>query len=212
MSALYGEDTNGVLNLPSGISLLTAPFQGLDYIMGAMETAYVGAPLPSSTPDITETTQALREGVSQNMTEAGQFFYHAAMSTADSLVAGLMGGGSVGGGIILGMGAASNTAHDVINRGGTAEDALIGGAVSGILTNARCFSSLLCRTVVPSWIMLCGCSGGDAYSVGTTTPPRSSSSSVISMGFAAVCTSPAANRAVKSSAVRSTSKPISPLR
>ena len=133
LSALYGEDTNGILNLPSGISLVTAPFQGADYLLDALETAYVGAPLPSSTPDITETTQALREGVSQNMTETGQFFYNATMSTADSLIAGWLGGGSTGGGIILGMGAASNTAHDIINRGGTAEDALIGGAVSGIL-------------------------------------------------------------------------------
>lgn len=38
-----------------------------------------------------------------------------------------------GGGIILGLGTASDTAHDIINRGGTAEDALIGGAVSGIM-------------------------------------------------------------------------------
>ena len=133
LSALYGEDTNGILNLPSGISLVIAPFQGADYLLDALETAYVGAPLPSSTPDVTETTQALREGVSQNMTETGQFFYNIAMSTADSLIAGLMGGSSTGGGIILGMGAASNTAHDIMNRGGTEEDALIGGAVSGIL-------------------------------------------------------------------------------
>ena len=132
LSAVYGKDTSGVLNLPSGISLITAPFQGADYILDALETACVGSPLPSSTPNFTETTQTLREGVSQDMTETGKFFYNTAMSTADSLIAGKL-GGSTGGGIILGLGAASNTASDIKNRGGSDEDALIGGAVSGIL-------------------------------------------------------------------------------
>ena len=132
LSEIYGEDTNGILNLPSGISLVTAPFRGADYLLDVLETAYVGEPLPSSVPDFTETTQALREGVSQNMTETGQFIYHTAMSAADSLIANAL-GGEIGGAIILGLGTASDTAHDIMDRGGTVDDALIGGAVSGIL-------------------------------------------------------------------------------
>lgn len=122
------------MNLPSALSLATSPFRGAEYLLDALETAYTGAPLPSSTPDFTETTQALREGVSQNMTETGQFLYDTAMSAADSVVATILGGkSSAAGAILLGLGSASDTAHDIIDRGGTAEQALIGGAVSGIL-------------------------------------------------------------------------------
>ena len=94
LSRLYGKHTNGILNLPSALSLATSPFRGAEYLLDALETAYTGAPLPSSTPDFTETTQALREGVSQNMTETGQFLYDTAMSAADSVVATILGGKS----------------------------------------------------------------------------------------------------------------------
>ena len=54
------------------------------------------------------------------------------MSAADSVIAGTI-GGSTGGAILLGLGAASNTANDIKARGGTDQQALIGGAVAGVL-------------------------------------------------------------------------------
>ena len=46
------------------------------------------------------------------------------------MIAGLT--GNISGAIILGTGTASDTANDIMERGGTEEEALIGGAVSGI--------------------------------------------------------------------------------
>ena len=51
------------------------------------------------------------------------------ISGADTVIAGLT--GNVSGAIILGTGTASDTANDIMERGGTEEEALIGGAVSG---------------------------------------------------------------------------------
>lgn len=113
----------------SAASVGTSVLSGADYLSKAIETATVGQPVASSTPGLSEITQAIRGGVSEDMSDTGKFFYNTAMSGIDSLVAGL--GGS-GGAVLLGLGAASSTYNDIKERGGSEKQALVGGAVSGI--------------------------------------------------------------------------------
>ena len=71
------------------------------------------------------------ENIAEEYGEAARFVYNTAMSGADTAIAGLT--GNVRGAIILGAGTASDTASDIMERGGSEEEALIGGAVSGII-------------------------------------------------------------------------------
>ena len=62
--------------------------------------------------------------------DAGDLLYNTAMSGADSLVAGLM-GGTVGG-AVLGLGAATETAQELSDRGIGTDKAVVGGLVAGV--------------------------------------------------------------------------------
>ncbi|MDO4494945.1 MAG: hypothetical protein Q4B62_04065 [Clostridiaceae bacterium] len=62
--------------------------------------------------------------------DAGDLLYNTAMSGADSLVAGLM-GGTVGG-AVLGLGAATETAQELSDRGIGTDKAVIGGLAAGV--------------------------------------------------------------------------------
>lgn len=119
----------------SVVSLLASPLKGVDYLNGVMETAVSGHKRPSSVPSFTETTNVIRDAVGESIAEeygeGARFVYNTVMSGADTVIAGLT--GNISGAIILGTGTASDTANDIIERGGTEEEALIGGAVSGIL-------------------------------------------------------------------------------
>lgn len=131
----------------SAASVGTSVLSGADYLSKAIETATVGQPVASSTPGLSEITQSIRGGVSEDMSGTGQFFYDIGMSTADSYAAMAAGSGiddalfqilgkhaaGAGGGIILALGAASNTANDIKSRGGSDQQALVGGAVAGVL-------------------------------------------------------------------------------
>ena len=116
----------------SAASVGTSVLSGADYLSKAIETATVGQPVASSTPGLSEITQSIRGGVSEDMGGVGKFIYNTGMSAADSVISGMI-GGSTGGAILLGLGAASNTANDIKARGGTDQQALIGGAVAGVL-------------------------------------------------------------------------------
>lgn len=147
LSLIAGEDKPGMLSPASIASVGTSMLSGADYLTSALETVVTGNSRPKGLPGPTETTQALRAGVSKDMSGTGQFFYDIGMSTADSYAAMRLGSGiddallpilgkhaaGVGGGIILALGAASNTANDIKSRGGSDQQALVGGAVAGIL-------------------------------------------------------------------------------
>lgn len=62
--------------------------------------------------------------------DAGDLLYNTAMSGADSLVAGLM-GGTVGG-AVLGLGVATETAQELSDRGIGTDKAVIGGLAAGV--------------------------------------------------------------------------------
>lgn len=121
----------------SAASLATSPLSGLDYLNKLGQKAIVGETLPSNVPDFTQMTQSLREGVSEDWNGVGKFIYNTGMSAGDSLIANTIGnlflpGSGIGGAIILGTSSAASTANDIKERGGTDEQALIGGAVSGV--------------------------------------------------------------------------------
>lgn len=113
----------------SAVSVGTNLISGLDYVNKAMETAVIGAPRPNSSASFTESTQALREGVSRDWSDTGKFLYNTGMSGLDSLAASMTG---PGGAVLLGLSAASNTYNDIKARGGTDQQALIGGSVAGV--------------------------------------------------------------------------------
>lgn len=140
-AAEYAKETQEWANAHKGgataLSILTAPAQGFDYI-----TALLGNSGHNSTKDIenykpltgadfvaTATTQGLREGASADMGGFGKFLYNTGMSIADSaLLVSTIGPAAS---VVLGMGAASNTAKDVIERGGTNNQALAAGLAAG---------------------------------------------------------------------------------
>lgn len=84
-------------------------------------------------------TRSLRGGVTESIMpdektatagqKAGAMLYSTAMSGIDSLVASLLPGKA--GGVLLGATAATNTAHDITERGGTVNQALVGGVAAG---------------------------------------------------------------------------------
>ena len=77
---------------------------------------------------LSDVTQALRGGVSKDYSDTGKFFYNTALSGVDSFVASLIPGGH----LLLGASAASQATNDILTRGGTDDQALIGGVAAGI--------------------------------------------------------------------------------
>lgn len=58
------------------------------------------------------------------------FVYNTTMSGADSVLAAQL--GNIGGAVVLGLSAAASTSNDIISRGGSSEQAFVGGVVSGL--------------------------------------------------------------------------------
>ena len=107
-------------------SFATSPLQGIDFILGGAEKTLTG---DMRQGEMTAITSALREGARPEG-EVGAFLYNTATSGVDSVLATALAG--KGGGIILGLSAASNTANDILAKGGTAEQALTSGIASAI--------------------------------------------------------------------------------
>ncbi len=107
-------------------SLAIAPFQGLEFVGGGLGYALTGDMIQGA---LTATTSALREGASPD-SNFGKFLYNTVTSGVDSVLATALAG--KGGGVILGLSAASSTMNDVLARGGTAEQALTSGIASGL--------------------------------------------------------------------------------
>jgi len=117
----------------SAASVLTSPLSSADFLQRLVEMNAIGQTLPRENLTPGEVTQALRGGASRDMGAVGKFFYDTGMSGVDSLAASWLGGGVSGvGGTILAGGAAASAANDIRERGGSDEQALVGGAVSGL--------------------------------------------------------------------------------
>ena len=112
---------------------------------------------PDKITSSSSAASAIRSGVSSDMGKVGSFLYNTGMSAAESIIAGLAGGaiggafGSAAGtlgktinpktvqmvsklagsGLISGSAAAS-TQNDILSRGGTQEQAVVGGVAAGI--------------------------------------------------------------------------------
>ncbi len=119
-------------------SIATSPVQGLDYLhavagnLGHNGTKDIENYTPLSGADfqVTNTTQALREGASSDLGNVGKFLYNTGMSMADSaLLVSALGPGAT---VVMGMSAASSTAKDVVDRGGTNNQALLAGFAAGV--------------------------------------------------------------------------------
>lgn len=116
----------------SAASVVSSPLSMVDYLQQLVEMNAVGHSIPSEDLKPAEITQTLREGVSEDMGNVGKFLYNTAMSGVDSLVGGALGGGVPGvGGLILSGGAASSAMNDILQRGGSDQQAVIGGAAAG---------------------------------------------------------------------------------
>ena len=116
----------------SAASVVSSPLAMVDYLQQLVEVNAVGHSLPSENLKPAEITQGLREGVSRDWGNGGKFLYNTTMSGVDSFVGGILGGGVPGvGGLILGGGAASYTMNDIKERGGSDQQAIIGGAAAG---------------------------------------------------------------------------------
>ena len=74
-------------------------------------------------------SSSLREGVSSDMTPLGSFLYNTGISGAESLVASLV---PYAGEAMLALSAAANAQNDILRRGGSDSQALVGGFASGI--------------------------------------------------------------------------------
>ena len=81
---------------------------------------------------LTNMATSLRGGASSNMGGFGSFMYNTGMSAADSILASLLPGGKYVGATVLALSAAGNTQNDILRRGGTKEQAVLGGVAAGI--------------------------------------------------------------------------------
>lgn len=73
--------------------------------------------------------QTIRGSVSEDFSDFGKFLYNTAMSGADSVAASVF--GPMGGGVVLGVGAGADNAKDIMQRGGTVDQAILGGLAAG---------------------------------------------------------------------------------
>lgn len=77
---------------------------------------------------LSDLTQAMRGGASADMGAGGSFVYDTVMSGVDSFLASFVPAGAV----TLGLSAASQASNDILSRGGTGEQALVGGVAAGL--------------------------------------------------------------------------------
>ena len=88
--------------------------------------------LDGNTNRLSNIATSLRGGASSNMGGFGSFMYNTGMSAADSILASLLPGGKYVGATVLALSAAGNTQNDILRRGGTKEQAVLGGVAAGI--------------------------------------------------------------------------------
>lgn len=106
-----------------------------EYLDNLIEGSVRGTITTKSNLSPQDYAQTVRQAVSENHewkignVDMFDFVYNSAMSGVDSLFAGMFGSG---GGLLLGASAAANTIDDIRQRGGTIEQAIIGGTISGI--------------------------------------------------------------------------------
>lgn len=146
---------------PVAMSLLSVPTAMVGGVVSAVDLAAQnlerltkGEPVSyySSGQRAGAAAQILRDAVGKEIEDntdftiagknVGRFVYDTAMSGADSLAAGALGGGSAKGlkavlqpgmgGALLGINAATSTARDIAARGGNDRQALIGGIAAGV--------------------------------------------------------------------------------
>ena len=134
--------------LSSVDSLLVAPFQGFDFARVMLDSMGHGdiddpenyVPMNSYTMDATNYVNTVRQSVSEDIEEntdwelfgqnVASFLYQTGMSIGDSTL-NLAAFGPTGALVVGGSTAAANQAKDIIDRGGTKEQAFMGGLAAG---------------------------------------------------------------------------------
>lgn len=119
--------------ITSAASVGSSMLGGTDLLQQLVDMNAVGESIPRENLSPSEATETIRGGVSQNMGTVGKLLYGTVMSGVDSVTAGALGGGVpfVGGGILAGN-AASSAMNDIKARGGSDQQAVIGGVASGV--------------------------------------------------------------------------------
>ena len=115
ITSLYSVPANLLGGVVSGADV------ALNYIMGEEANPYSYAQQAGASAEM------IRQDVSKDMSGVGKFLYDTAMSGADSLAASLLPGGA----LVLGAGAGASNARDILQRGGTTEQAIMGGVAAG---------------------------------------------------------------------------------
>ncbi len=119
-------------------SVLASPAQGGEYLGSVLESighndptnldTYV--PMDTSKMEVTNFVSGVRENVAEDMGAIGSFLYQTGMSIADSAFqVGTMNQAAT---VFMGMSAASNQMKNVIERGGTNNQAIYSGLVAGV--------------------------------------------------------------------------------
>lgn len=119
--------------IASAASVGSSMLGGTDILQQLVDMNAVGESIPRENLSPSEATETIRGGVSQDMGTVGKLLYGTVMSGVDSVTAGALGGGVpfVGGGILAGN-AASSTMNDIKAKGGSDQQAVIGGVASGV--------------------------------------------------------------------------------
>ncbi len=104
---------------------------GLSALSGMLESTIKGEDIDTSSPAYAQlnAASAMREAVSEDMTPAAQFAYNTGVSMADSLL--MMPMGTLGT-VVMGANALAQTSKEVLDNGGTKEQAWATGIVAGI--------------------------------------------------------------------------------
>lgn len=119
--------------IASAASVGSSMLGGTDILQQLVDMNAVGESIPRENLSPSEATETIRGGVSQDMGTVGKLLYGTVMSGVDSVTAGALGGRVpfVGGGILAGN-AASSTMNDIKAKGGSDQQAVIGGVASGV--------------------------------------------------------------------------------
>lgn len=118
-------------------SVLASPAQGGEYLGATIQSighndptdlsTYV--PMDTSNMEVTNFVSGVRENVAEDMGGVGSFLYNTGMSIADSAFqVGMLGSAAT---YFMGMSAASNQMKNIIERGGTNQQAIVGGLAAG---------------------------------------------------------------------------------
>ena len=122
----YSKDLGGLLSIPMNL------LGGIEGVLNAATYALMqkdGFNYDLQKSFISEIGSALRQGSAENInSEFGKFLYNTALSGVESFVASLIPGGA----LLLGASAGASAMNDLIDRGATGGQAILGGIVSGV--------------------------------------------------------------------------------